>query len=79
MANESEKIESVGLPDPALPTSPILHTAPILPEGANNVSYDWYYNGKKYSNGSLICQEGELLQCLYGSCIDQSRKCGHAE
>ena len=76
MAKENEKIESVGPVDPVLRTSPFLDATPVLPEGADAVSYDCYYNGKKYSNGSLICQEGELLQCSYGNWIDQHKKCG---
>jgi len=69
MASEDPKVEQAGPPDPALRTSPIARA------GDTDASYNCWYNGKEYSNGSLICQVGELFQCSYGVWVDKGRKC----
>jgi hypothetical protein len=34
---------------------------------------DSYFNGQKYPNGSFILKLSELLQCSYGSWINQNK------
>jgi hypothetical protein len=72
MADEGEKLGQAGAPDPALRTSPIARA------GDANASFNCWYNGLQYSNGALLCMEGELFQCSYGVWIDQGRSCGPA-
>jgi hypothetical protein len=70
LATEEEKPEQVGAPDPSLRTSPIVRA------GDANADFNCWYNGREFSNGSLICMVGELFQCSYGNWIDQGRSCG---
>jgi len=64
------KIELVGPPDPSLRTSPILRAK------ASAADNSCLYNGKQYSTGALLCMEGELFQCSYGTWVDQGKTCG---
>lgn len=61
-------IERVGPPDPAQPTSPILR--------ANPANTYCFYNGIRYSTGELLCLEGQLFQCFYGTWVDKGKPCG---
>ena len=71
--NSGKKIHYVQPIDPDKVTSPILDKEKKILEA---IPRDFcYYNGNKYSNGSLICMEGELYQCSYGNWIDQHKSC----
>jgi hypothetical protein len=70
---DGEKLEQVG------PIDPALRTSPIIKAGENAAEHSCWYNGKQYSNGSLICQVGEVFQCSYGYWVDQRRSCQQDE
>ena len=69
MTDPKEEIALAGPPDPELFTSPIARV------GDTHADYNCWYNGKQFSNGSLICMVGELFQCSYGVWIDKNKSC----
>lgn len=69
----AQQIPVVGSLDHTKQTSAFLDSEQEL--GKDTVESCCYYNGEKYSNGSLICMEGRLYQCAYGNWIDQKKSC----
>lgn len=71
----SDKIHNVSMPEEGKRTSPF---ADAPTEVGSGETCCWY-NGEKYSNGSIICQVGQMFQCSYGVWINQHQPCNSDE
>ena len=63
-----EKLDQVGPVDPAAQTSEIVddEASPADEKLLGIRERDCYYNGKKYSQGAILCADGEKLRCSFG-------------